>query len=25
MAEISRLARPDGRQIDPVGMAPRWD
>jgi diketogulonate reductase-like aldo/keto reductase len=25
MAEISRLARPDGRQIDPAGMAPRWD
>jgi 2,5-diketo-D-gluconate reductase B len=25
MAEISALARPDGRQIDPVGMAPRWD
>jgi 2,5-diketo-D-gluconate reductase B len=25
MAEISALARPDGRQINPAGMAPRWD
>ena len=25
MAEISALARPDGRQLNPVGMAPRWD
>jgi 2,5-diketo-D-gluconate reductase B len=25
MAEMSALARPDGRQINPAGMAPRWD
>ena len=25
MAEIAALARPGGRQIDPAGMAPRWD
>jgi 2,5-diketo-D-gluconate reductase B len=25
MAEISALARPDGRQLNPAGMAPRWD
>jgi 2,5-diketo-D-gluconate reductase B len=25
MAEISALARPGGRQINPSGMAPRWD
>jgi 2,5-diketo-D-gluconate reductase B len=25
MAEISALAHPGGRQIDPAGMAPRWD
>ena len=25
MAEISALARAGGRQIDPGGMAPRWD
>ncbi len=24
-AEIAALARPDGRQINPAGMAPRWD
>jgi 2,5-diketo-D-gluconate reductase B len=25
MAEISALAHPGGRQINPAGMAPRWD
>jgi 2,5-diketo-D-gluconate reductase B len=25
MVEISALARPDGRQINPAGVAPRWD
>jgi 2,5-diketo-D-gluconate reductase B len=25
MAEIAALARPGGRQINPAGMAPRWD
>jgi 2,5-diketo-D-gluconate reductase B len=25
MAEISALAHPGGRQLDPPGMAPRWD
>jgi diketogulonate reductase-like aldo/keto reductase len=25
MAEIAARARPDGRQINPTGMAPRWD
>jgi diketogulonate reductase-like aldo/keto reductase len=25
MAEISGLAHPGGRQIDPAGFAPRWD
>jgi diketogulonate reductase-like aldo/keto reductase len=25
MAEISALAHPGGRRVDPAGMAPRWD
>jgi diketogulonate reductase-like aldo/keto reductase len=25
MAEISALARPGGRQVNPAGIAPRWD
>jgi diketogulonate reductase-like aldo/keto reductase len=25
MAEISSLARPDGRVVDPAGLAPDWD
>jgi diketogulonate reductase-like aldo/keto reductase len=25
MAEIAALAQPDGRRVDPAGMAPSWD
>jgi diketogulonate reductase-like aldo/keto reductase len=25
MAEIAALAQPDGRRVDPAGMAPCWD
>jgi hypothetical protein len=25
MAEISSLARPEGRLVDPAGLAPDWD